>query len=464
MDDTALTDLLTRATEDPRPEFTQSMIDLLHRELTPAGTARTRTSSTPSLPQRLINGSSNADHRRLKPGATRRRVAWLACATILVIVVAFTAVFASARSDDRSASPRLLTAPRGSVVSWTAVSTVTAGLGTGATFNAIASVGDAVVLVGATPNGSTSRPAIWRSTNGTSWTSATLPTSTGTVATVASHGDELVAIGKGDTDWFVWRSVDRGTTWNATAQGPDVFGTPAPQMGRPSVDGVLWHNGRWVAYGAGSDGYEGVWVSESAAQWSQVQLDGSAGSAKIVPDNEGNLYAFWSTTVWRSTDALHWTLGVQAETPTGLFLRDVAPGATVAVGQQVDRHGQPTPLLRSNDNGAQWQIDQSFPDTQVQTITRTSDAWVATGTSNDQRPDALVSTDGQNWTRLPDTQRGTQGGVLNLVAQLARRTIILGAAPGLDRYYIATLAPRAKASVTTPAPTQPTTNENARPR
>jgi hypothetical protein len=442
VDDLALMDdfaeMLARATEDPSSGFVASMADLVARERAADGIRRGGASLEAAV--RLI------EHRG--EDARRSRVLVAACVMLAVALGSGTIVWRVARDRDDPSS-QLLTNPA-LTVSWESVTKDASGLGATSSFDAVASLDDAVVLVGATQQGNEWHRAIWRTTDAMSWTRASIPEGLGEVHAVAANGSTMVAIGSDDNGSFVWKSVDDGRTWAVADEGPGIFGTPAPQMGRPSVEGLLWHAGYWIATGGGSDGYEGLWVSKDAANWTQVQLDGTAGSVAVVPAADG-LFGYWVNLIWTSNDAKQWTSVVRVDVPDDYYLGVVAPGATVAFGVNgVGPHGQPTPLLRSADGGAHWSEDVSFldafPDAQISTVTRIGDLWVAAGMSGDQHPDAFVSADAKAWLRMPESVRGAPGAGLSLFAQIGKRTLILGttpvifegSAPELDRYFVAT--------------------------
>ena len=140
---------------------------------------------------------------------------------------------------------------------WTLFRKQDAGLGQFSSFNAVASSGEALLLAGDQPVGDDRRDAkIWRTIDGVHWTDTNHPSVTGGVSAIAVDGQTAMAIG-GDglgTSDFVWRSNDGGVSWTSAATGDDLFGKPAPEMGRPNVSGLIRHRGWWVASGGRSDG------------------------------------------------------------------------------------------------------------------------------------------------------------------------------------------------------------------
>ena len=127
-------------------------------------------------------------------------------------------------------------------------------------------------------------------------------------------------------------------------------------------------------------------------------------------------------------------------------MSSVARGATTAVAENLDRHGQPTPLLRSTDGGRTWSEDAhflaTFADARVASINRAGGLWVGAGASGTSdasgapnHVDAWISSDLETWTPLPDELYGGAGGTLSLVAAVDGRVVVVGTAGELDRYY-----------------------------
>jgi hypothetical protein len=329
--------------------------------------------------------------------------------------------------------------------SWALHPKAVAGLAEGSSFHALATSRSSLLLAGARPTSSSWTAAIWYSDDATTWKQAHVPTTTGEVVAIAAAGDLALAVGseKGGSSGFVWESGDNGRHWTLIARGTQLFGSPAPQMGRPFVSGLLSVNGTWIANGGGSSGYAAVWTSRDGKRWRQV-LDSAdaraAGSVDITKSANGQLFGYWVTAGWYSADGTAWGQPVTLSVPERWFLRTVAPGAGVAFGDNLDRHGLATPLLRSHDDGRTWSIDPSFlahdPDASVSTVTRAKGVWIAAGSSGSpNHPDAWISTDLTEWRPLPTSLYGTPGGTLSLIGRIGDRIVLLGTAPELDRYY-----------------------------
>jgi hypothetical protein len=372
---------------------------------------------------------------------------------------ALTALFAAlatwtAVANDRTAHRISVSTPTGGATNlpgaiqdsdWSSVSKRFAGLGTATAFHAVATGSRSLLLAGARLQLGRWQPAIWYSYNGKRWSSARVPTTGGEVVAIAAKAKTALAIGvaSDSTSSFVWRSVDNGRHWTAIASGRRLFGAPTPKMGRPFVLGLLEWHGTWVATGGGSDGYAAVWTSTDGRRWRQVLQAPNArpaGSIDITTAGTRDLFGYWVTNGWYSATARTWNQPVSLAVPDRSYLLTVAPGVAVAFGDNLDRHGVPTPLLRSRDNGNTWTVDprflMQFPGARVSTVTRANDLWLATGWSGaPNHPDAWVSRDLTNWQALPRALYGKPGGVLDLIAVVGDRAVLIGSAPELDRFY-----------------------------
>lgn len=322
---------------------------------------------------------------------------------------------------------------------WARVEKNAAGLD-GASPSALVANDDALLLAGAD---AIDEARIWRSEDAKHWSDADHPAAAGGVHAMAVDGDRALAIGGTGLDGsdFVWSSDDGGRTWATVTQGSGVFGTPAPEMGRPFVEDLAWYRGWWVASGGRSDGYAGVWVSRDGASWREVLGLNTAGGTVLVAGAGDSLLAYWTTFIWTAQNPTKWSAH-DATVPGRFFLSSIAPGATAAVGESYERHGQPTPLLRSKDGGGTWIEDErfleQFPHAAVLHITRIGPHLVASGWSvapRRQGADSWISTDGRKWKELPDELTPGPGGMLSLIAELDGSVVMFGTAPELLRYY-----------------------------
>jgi hypothetical protein len=371
------------------------------------------------------------------------RVVRIVGGALLLVVVAAANLSTASAVDGRPATG-LPPAGSAAQAGWTSIPKRSSGLGASASFGALASNRDALLLAGSEPNAhGGARATIWRSPDGFFWTETMHPSTSGSVAAVAVDGDTALAVGGtslGDVTSFVWRSDDGGRTWNVAAHGRRVFGVPAPAMGRPSVSGLIRYDGWWVASGGRSDGYAAIWVSRNGTRWRQVLGPNTAGAATVAEGRDGSLLAYWVTTAWFTRDPTRWGAPRPVSVPHPLYVSDVARRATLSVGANLERHGQPTPLLQSVDGGHTWNEDVSFlstfADAHVETVARAGGVWVAAGASGaPDHVDAWISSDRRAWTALPPPLYGDSVAGLQLVAALDGRIVLFSTSPDFDRYY-----------------------------
>jgi hypothetical protein len=382
--------------------------------------------------------------RRRRHAVIERGV--IAAVVVAAIVAGVTVVLPDDTSRRVTTTGTVTAPPPGTLTSgrWSQVPVAASGLPAGASLDSLVSTGDALLVAGGAPDGGQWRSAIWRSTDGLHWSeAAAVPSRSGEVHAVAVDGQTVLAIGSAPAGVsnFVWRSMDDGRTWTPVMSGEGLFGTPAPQMGRPFVDGLVRAQGQWVAFGGRADGYAAVWVSPDGARWREVLGDNGAGSVAVVRGASRSLFAYWVRTRWFTHRVTRWGQPQPVSLPGRLYLQSVAPDAAVAFGANLDRDGVPTPLLRSADHGHTWSVDPGFltvfPGAVVQTVHRTGAVWVATGTSGSpNHPDAWISRDGHRWSALPHSLYGAPGGILSLAAVVHGRAVLMGGAPELDRYYV----------------------------
>lgn len=404
--------------------------------------------------RRQLDALEVPDSRVLLRRARRRR--WIARTMAVTTIGATTVVGVIVTTDDTDrariqvGNTRSRELPSGALTrgGWASVPKDAAGLGAGSSFHTVTSDGQSVLLAGARQAADGGGPAIWRSDDGLHWVEVERPSPSGVVNAITLAGGVAVAVGSDGADGnsaatsFVWRSEDGGRTWTEIARGSDLFGPPAPQMGRPFVSGLLHRDDRWVAYGGASNGYAGIWVSRDGKRWEQTLSSDTAGSVeRIVEGSDGDLFAYWSLVGWYASDPSSWGEPTSLSAPSRVYPSSVAPGADLAVGSNIDRHGVPTPLLRSGDGGRSWTSDDSFlaqfPDAWVWSIDRAAGLWVGAGTSGEpNHPDAWVSAEDGVWHRLPEQLYGPPGGTLSLVAATGDEIVLIGTAPELDRYYV----------------------------
>lgn len=405
--------------------------------------------------------------------AARRRRATIAVSVLLILAATITAIFAVTGDGGpskkiKSVGPSPTSLPDGSIIEgrWTMVPTRLSGIGAGASLHALVSDGSTLLLSGDKPDSGRYVVTIWSSDDGANWAETYHPSAHDSVTAIAMHGDTALAIGApGGANAFVWRSSDRGRHWDEIAHG-DVFGEPVPDS-RPGafVSGLLWHDRWWIAYGGAAGGYEGIWISRDGTQW-QAALDSrSSGSIDgIVDTPDGSLMAYGvgaggdQATIeigWFTTDPTSWGTAVPISTPAPYWLASVAPGAELAIGQNMEKYGEATPLLRSTDGGLTWAEDPTFSstfrDAWAWTATRFGDLDIVVGTSipradRSDPPTAWLTVDGNTWSTLPTSfdaptlpttsiPQLPPSGALSLVGAVGDRVVMIGLDAKLDRFY-----------------------------
>ncbi len=370
-----------------------------------------------------------------KSARRRRRSRQLLAVAATVIIAAIAIPIAVHESDPNRAVQ--VTTPSTAVVrrdAWAVIDKKDAGLGSLSSFSAIARTGSSLLLGGSRtlvithPAPLPSQAAMWYSDDGLTWHDADVPASdTGAVHAVASSGGTALAIGSDDLgrSAFVWRSDDNGRTWKTVGRGEGLFGSPAPQMGRPFVDGLIHADGLWIASGGGSSGYAGVWTSKDGTQWRQV-LDSkpgnpatAVGSVKVIDTGNGDLLAYAVNVVWKSRDGRTWSKPIVQTVPAPFSLGSIAPPGGIAFGLS-ELHGGPTPLLMREDASTQptWFVARpflsSFPHARVASVTCVGGIgglWIAAGTSGSpNHPDAWVASSPAYWHSLPASLYGAPDG------------------------------------------------------
>jgi hypothetical protein len=384
----------------------------------------------------------------------RRRNRQLFAVATVAVIAAITVPVLLLR-EDPARTVRVAPQPIEEVDGWAAIRKTTAGLDADASFSALSISGHSpysLLIAGYR------QPTIWYSDNGLAWKPGEVPaTTTGSVSAIATNGETALAIGTDGAGFgagFVWQSEDAGRNWSVVANSDGLFGPAAAQMGRPFVSGLTDAFGMWIAWGGGSDGYAAVWTSSDGRQWQQVldtkpgKPDTGVGGVNVVVDaRNGHLLAYGGNVIWESSDGTTWGEPVIASVPKPFSLETIAPGDTLAFGENQLTHGQPTPLLRRADGQQTWFVDPTFlaqfPDARVRNVTRWDDLWIAAGTSGSpNHPDAWVSLDGITWRSMPASVYGSSDGAgtvdsswLSLAASVGGRVVLFGTTPELDRYY-----------------------------
>ncbi len=205
---------------------------------------------------------------------------------------------------------------------------------------------------------------------------------------IAIGGPGLVAVGAdgsgGDLDAAVWYSTD-GRVWTRVPHDELVFGGPGDQYPMAVAAG----GPGFVAVGDdstpdGTAGITAVWTSEDGITWSRVLHDESAfGGEEQVNVFMKDVTAFGSGLVavgleWRDSqaDAVAWT------SPDGIIWERVPPNETVFGGP----HDQ-----------AMWAVVPAGPG-----LVAVGQGGNIFNAGPDQPAAVWVSTDGRDWSRVPD--------------------------------------------------------------
>ncbi|HYC06783.1 MAG TPA: hypothetical protein VEG29_02570, partial [Candidatus Binatia bacterium] len=182
----------------------------------------------------------------------------------------------------------------------------------------------------------TKLPAIWTTTDGSSWTVATvaLPldgSTLGTVAGLAVSGGTDLAVGSDSTDTsrtaVVWTSTD-GVTWSAAPADASFSGS--------IMSAVVPGGPGYVAVGRDASG-AAVWTSKEGSSWKEDSAGpGFAGAQMLaVAASAGRLTAVGydgnTALIWTSTDGLSWAQASPASDMAGAQALSVAMGASTDV-------------------------------------------------------------------------------------------------------------------------------------
>jgi hypothetical protein len=411
-----------------------------------------------------------------EPGAVvrraRRRRSIAASATTVAVAVVVVVTFALVRRDDSARSVNVAVTPTSAPAAttddsvWSTVDKPSSGIGAGTSLHALTSDGTSLLLAGERPGNDGFVVTTWWSTDGLRWTESDHPTEHDRVSAIGTHAGIALAIGApGGPNAFVWRSSDGGRHWDEIAKGA-VFGGSVPNN-RPGaiVTDVLWHAGWWIASGGAADGYEGIWISRDGVAW-QLVLDshasGSIDGVVLTPD--GSLLAYGVNAMatpdsveigWSTTDPTNWGAAIPLVTPGRNYLQSVSADGTLAIGDDLDTHGRPTPLLRSDDGGRTWVRDETFtklfPTAWAWTATTAPGLTVVAGTSTDSnRPRVWVSADDRTWSTGPEFETPPSlpttsipvippKGALDLMASIGDRMVFVGGSAALGDYYTLSL-------------------------
>jgi hypothetical protein len=394
--------------------------------------------------------------------------------TTVAIAVAVVATFVLVRRDGSGPNVKVAVTPptteRAAATTddaiWSTIDKASSGIGANASLHALVSDGTSLLLAGERPGNDGLVVTTWWSTDGLRWAESDHPTEHDRVSAIGTHAGTALAIGApGGTNAFVWRSTDGGRHWDEIANGP-VFGKSVPNN-RPGaiVTDLLWHAGWWIASGGGADGYEAIWISRDGVNW-QLVLDSQASGSidGVVVTSDGSLLAYGVNAKmtpdsveigWSTTDPTSWGTPIPLVTPGRYYLQSVSTDGSLAIGDDLDTHGRPTPLLRSADGGRTWTRDDEFtklfPTAWAWSVTTPSGLAVVAGTSTDSnRPRVWVSADHRTWSTGPEFETPPPvpttsipvippKGALDLMASIGDRMVFVGGSAALGDYYTLSL-------------------------
>ena len=174
---------------------------------------------------------------------------------------------------DSGVQPAIWTSSDGSTWSEAQVADVADGPLTGGAVGGIATFGSRTVAVGWVKPASGRRAETWTSTDGVSWTPA--PDSPafadGLMSAVAAGANEIVAVGTDGQGAAVWDSSD-GTVWDKVAPGPGFAGA--------RMTAITASDGDFVAVGSDDKG-AAAWTSTDGKTWTQDPADSFAGGKAL---------------------------------------------------------------------------------------------------------------------------------------------------------------------------------------
>jgi hypothetical protein len=286
------------------------------------------------------------------------------------------------------------------------------------------------------PVGSSQEETVWTSADGSTWTRATRPGALGSPGStvldaVADGAGGFIAVGLQPSNGSgsraaAWRSTD-GRTWRAAT----LDGTPGEDLST-----VAEHETTFVAV-AGKPRGARLWFSADGEQWQPVSgVDAGAGALDVFSWQDGFvLVASTDATshrVWTSTDGKTWSEQTDWHLPDGFGTAMGLDGGLVA----------PVPVAGSTGKqprtGWWWSADGQGWDQTMEPTTGILGWGVVDGRLLVVRqPDGaatasvLVTADGRSWFSLQGTGLRLESGGSARLAAIGNRVAILG---GLDHH------------------------------
>lgn len=173
-----------------------------------------------------------------------------------------------------------------------------------AAIDAVSAGPGGLVGVGFDDSGDTSVPAVWRTTDGRSWTRVDdADLDRGQMAAVAGGADGYVAIGSDFDDGtsLVWTSSD-GADWSAGEPVPGVDSGAA-------INGLAAIGQGFIAYGSSADGNARMWYSPDGREWQVAEGFGDEADSAVndVAVSDDGFVAVGARYLGDTTRALVWT-------------------------------------------------------------------------------------------------------------------------------------------------------------
>ena len=248
-------------------------------------TASTRAAISPmrpapsSIPTRWPSRRVVPPEEPPQPRTSRRRVAFVSGGLAVVAGVAIVALllFTPRRRWDAAITFTLGLAEPTPELTWSAADVGLAAPGDQEIADA-AVVDGTIVAVGHDDAGGNRNAAAWTSSDGKRWTQAS-GTSLGTTGeqrmdAVATKGGEVVGVGSertgGDLDAAVWRSADRGTSWDRVEGATSGLHEAGDQAMQVVVRGHTRRRGGGLRDRSRGDLDAAVWTSKDGSSWTRL--------------------------------------------------------------------------------------------------------------------------------------------------------------------------------------------------
>jgi len=256
---------------------------------------------------------------------------------------------------------------------------------------------DGYYVMGATNVGGTSGTIIY-SSDGTTWSSGTMPSANYIVKSVAYGGASTqywVGVGSVGTNAS---SVQYSVVTATTSTLGSVW-TDRPQ-GSLSYSDIVWSNNKFVAVGSG-----GIGVSTDGITWTQ-----STDIINLISVAYGNgvYVAVKSQQIYYSTDAITWTLGYDGSGPAINYFSKVRFGNGKFV--VISSYNVATVVFGYSETGSSWEFvnlsTSGIESSNYNALAYGNGIWVVAGANGTKRR-MLISVNGVGWSaiEIPFTAR-----------------------------------------------------------